>query len=124
MDSERQQRFADTDYEVRAATYSPDGAFIAWGDSQGTVTLCERVSRKVLSKEVKAHAPLVHDVKMSPDGTLLASCGADSTIKLWRVQSDGLQKLRRRCAGTWATSIIRPSRLTALDWLQRVAIRL
>ena len=39
----------------------------------------------------RAHAPLVIQVETSPDGRLLATCGSDSTIKLWRVQPDGLQ---------------------------------
>ena len=70
--------------------YSPDGALIAFGDRQGTVTLCERASGRVLSKKEKAHPPYVEDVEMSPDGRLLATCGADASIKLWRVQPDGL----------------------------------
>jgi eukaryotic-like serine/threonine-protein kinase len=89
--SQSQQPFATTDDEVWTVTYSPDGALIAFGDRRGTVTLCERATGKVLSKEIKTHAPLVHDVEMSPDGRLLASCGADSLIKLWRIQPNGLR---------------------------------
>ena len=88
--SGRQQRFIATDDEVFAVTYSPDGTRIAFGDRQGTVTLYERGSGRVLSKEVKAHPPYVSGIAMSPDGRLLATCGADSTIKLWRVQPGGL----------------------------------
>lgn len=90
--SGREQRFAATDDEVFAIEYSPDGKLIAFGDRQGSVTLCERASGRLLSKKEKAHAPHVYDVEMSPDGKLLATCGADSTIKLWHVQPDGLQE--------------------------------
>lgn len=90
LNSKRQQRFTATDDQVFAIEYSPDGARIAFGDRQGTVTLCDRSSGKGFSK-VKAHPPHVYGVAMSPDGKLLATCGADASIKLWRVEPDGLR---------------------------------
>jgi WD40 repeat protein len=74
--------------EVFTVAYSSDGALIAFGDCQGTVMLCERLGGKVLAN-AKAHAPAVTCVRISPDRRFLATCGADSTIKLWRMASDG-----------------------------------
>ncbi|MCI0541320.1 MAG: protein kinase, partial [Verrucomicrobiales bacterium] len=87
--SGRQESLTATDDEVLAVKYSPDGRLVAFGDRVGTVTLCERASGQVLSRAT-AHAPIVLDVEFAPDGTRLATCGTDSTTKLWRVQSNGL----------------------------------
>jgi hypothetical protein len=92
MPAKEHQLFTATDDEVFAVDYSADGAQIVFGDRQGNVTLCDRVSGRSLSMIVRAHPPHVYDVEISPDGRLLATCGADASIKLWRVQEDGLHE--------------------------------
>jgi WD40 repeat protein/tRNA A-37 threonylcarbamoyl transferase component Bud32 len=82
--------FASTPDEVFAVQYSPDGTLIAFGDRQGTITLAERRTGKVLSKFDKVHAPHCYCVAWSPDGHLLASSGADSVIRIWEVSRSGL----------------------------------
>jgi WD40 repeat protein len=44
----------------------------------------------------QAHQGTIQSLKVSPDGSILASCGDDGTIALWDLQSgEHLQTLRR-----------------------------
>jgi WD40 repeat protein/tRNA A-37 threonylcarbamoyl transferase component Bud32 len=90
LKSQHERAFAAAADEIFVVNYSPDGKLLAFGDRLGTVTLCERVTGRVLSKKDKAHPPHVYAVEFSPDGRLLATSGADSSIKLWWVRPDGL----------------------------------
>jgi WD40 repeat protein len=53
----------------------------------GKITI-RRVSDGQLIHSFTAHKDWVFSVSFSPDGTLLASGGADESVKLWRA-SDG-----------------------------------
>ncbi len=89
VDSYQQRQLIPTQDEIFAIDYSPDGARIAFGDRRGVLTLCERTGRVLWKQTV--HAPHLYGIDFSRDGQLLATCGADSTIKLWRMLADGLR---------------------------------
>jgi WD40 repeat protein len=89
LKSRQPRAFANDEDEIFAMNYSPDNRLLAFGDRLGTVTLCEHATGRVLSR-TNAHPPHVYAIEFSPDGQLLASCGADASIKLWLVHPEGL----------------------------------
>ena len=91
LKSQRPQGFAPSDDEVVGVNYSPDGKLLAFGDRLGSVTLCDRHTRQVLSKKAKVQPPHVYGVAFSPDGRLLATCSGAAAIMLWKVDQHGLR---------------------------------
>jgi WD40 repeat protein len=63
---------------------SPDGRTLAWGDSEGTITLWERAAHQV-RRRLKGQYSSVRSLAFSPDGKTLASGSADTTVLLWDV---------------------------------------
>jgi WD40 repeat protein len=71
-----------------AATFSPDGQFMATCDTDCRVRIWQ-VQTGELVLICQGHTNWVRFVVFSPDGQILASGGADNTVKLWNVR-DGI----------------------------------
>jgi WD40 repeat protein len=80
--------FAD---RVVALAFSADGKLLSTGggppSEDGELKVIEVASGKVLLDIKAGHSDTVYGVSFSPDGTKLASCGADKFIKVFEIPS-------------------------------------
>jgi WD40 repeat protein len=75
-----------SDEEITALAYSPDGKYLAAANKAGKVSLYGADFKKLLV--FQAHKAVVNALAFSPkDSRLLATGGAESMIKLWRLAS-------------------------------------
>ena len=70
------------DEYVWGLAFSPNGQFLAAGDSEGSVKIWDIQKRQIIA-ELEGDANHVYTVAFSPDGRTLASAGYDGQIKLW-----------------------------------------
>jgi WD40 repeat protein len=90
LGTQHPQMFAPSDDEVVGVAYSPNGDFLAFGDRLGSVILCDRHTKQILSKTPELQARHVYCAAFSPDSRLLATCSGNSSIKVWDVSPKGL----------------------------------
>lgn len=78
--------FTQTFGGVLSVTFSPDGTYIATGDTNGEIHLWDAVSGK---KQLvcRGHTSWVWAVRFSPDGRCLATASDDGFVKLWEVRT-------------------------------------
>ncbi|KAG2354882.1 hypothetical protein BDR07DRAFT_1427965 [Suillus spraguei] len=69
--------------QVRALAVSRDGQTIASGDGHGELIAWHGETGKTLTRLIKAHSRGTDSLDFSPDGTVLATCSHDSTVKFW-----------------------------------------
>ena len=83
--------FAD---RVTSLAFSPDSAVLATGSGEpsrsGQLKLWNVSDGTFLREIPEAHSDVLFDLDFSPDGKLLATCGADRLMKVFRVEDGSL----------------------------------
>jgi WD40 repeat protein/transcriptional regulator with XRE-family HTH domain len=86
--------FCETFGGVLSIAFSPDGEFLAAGDSNGNIYLWRvESSQQVLI--FRGHTNWVVSLAFSPDGQTLCSGSADATVRLWNVETGVYKKTLR-----------------------------
>lgn len=83
--------------------FSPDGARIASGNTDGTVTVWDAV-KGIVVLTLKGHTAAVTDLSYSPDGKRIATGSADETVKVWDA-AGGKELLTLRGHGAKVVSV-------------------
>ena len=86
--------------QVTMVTFSPDGKLLATagGYGDGEIKLWV-VPNGGLKSVLQGHQNAVHSIDFSPDGSVLASGGQDSSVGLWDVRTGELLAMHRDHAG-------------------------
>ncbi len=67
---------------ARAIAFTPDGATLAVGEVDGTISLFDPATGRLLASS-RGHEDTIFGLGISPDGKLLATASGDGTVKLW-----------------------------------------
>lgn len=69
---------------IQAVAFSPNGDYLAGGDSSGLIHLwnCKTEQRQLV---LKGHQSHINTIAFSPDSQYLASGSFDGAVKLWRI---------------------------------------
>ncbi len=71
---------------VSAVAFSPDGRWVASGETNGTMRLWEVSTGRTLWRQ-EGHTDAVKSLAFSPNGSTLASGAKDNTVRLWSVDT-------------------------------------
>lgn len=82
----RKSTFAETFGGILSITFSPDGAYMAAGDTDGEIRVWRVIDGQPLLA-LKGHICWTWSVAFSPDGKTLASVGDDYLVKLWNLKT-------------------------------------
>ena len=78
--------FAENFGGIWSVAFSPDGQYLATGDTKGNILL-RQVKDDRLIRSFEGHNAWVVSLAFSPDGNTLASGSCDCTAKLWNVNT-------------------------------------
>jgi WD40 repeat protein/serine/threonine protein kinase len=81
------QKFIDTNSQVSAIAFSADGKWIAVGDRDGLIRLWNTDTWQMEGRTLSGHRGAVLDLAFSPDGSKLASVGADDHLLQWKINA-------------------------------------
>jgi WD40 repeat protein len=76
-------------YAAGALKFSPDGQHLIATNPAGGLQVLDLATKKAVH-EVITDQGEVRDVAISPDGSLIATAGADRTVKIWQSRTGGL----------------------------------
>lgn len=96
--------FAENFGGIWSVAFSPDGQYLAAGDTKGTIIL-RRVADSQIIRRFEGHHGWVVSLKFSPDGQTLASSSCDCTAKLWDIDTGTcLHTLREHEQEVWSVA--------------------
>ena len=78
--------FAENFGGIWSVAFSPDGQYLAAGDTKGNILLRQVTDGRVI-RSFTGHSAWVVSLAFSPDGNTLASSSCDCTAKLWDVNT-------------------------------------
>lgn len=72
---------------VVAVVFSPDGRFLAAGDSRGNILIWDVSCRRSIYRML-SHESCITSLVWHPNGQQLASSGTDGTVRLWQINTN------------------------------------